>query len=320
MKLQFLGDVRDAFKWDLLHWLCTRSEPPFAHLLYVPMLTPDDPHSRDGQISHHRFPCRTEISKFVTSLAEAPRTLSRVKTLGEVCSEPRFSVEVYKADEHIGTGTKRNGYWADLPRFLRPNSLVFFDPDNGFETEKQVGPKWVRHCEVCDLVSRLHPDSAAVVYQHRPHKKWDAVFASLAGHTRYAENVVAIREGNLALVAMSNDITTGVRLIAALRSYATAHAKGKVAFADLKQAGACWEPGGRITTREFSMDQLTNEAKLKELVKAAVVEVFEERSDLVRDAMAEAVEDLGMFRAIQEGSRSRPISRNHVFRILRKRR
>ncbi|MGH9784439.1 MAG: hypothetical protein ACRD88_09655 [Terriglobia bacterium] len=68
------------------------------------------------------------------------------------------------------------------------------------------------------------------------------------------------------------------------------------------------------------MGQLTNEAKLKELVKAALVEVFEERRDLVRDAMAEAVEDLGMIRAIQEGSRSRPISRNHVFRILRKRR
>ena len=68
------------------------------------------------------------------------------------------------------------------------------------------------------------------------------------------------------------------------------------------------------------MIQRTGEAKLKELVKAALIEVFEERRDLVRDAMAEAVEDLGMIRAIREGSRSRPVSRNHVFRILRKRR
>ena len=68
------------------------------------------------------------------------------------------------------------------------------------------------------------------------------------------------------------------------------------------------------------MGQMASEAKLKELVKAAVIEVFEERRDLVRDAIAEAVEDLGMIRAIREGSRSRPISRNHVFRILRKRR
>jgi hypothetical protein len=41
MKLQYLGDSRDAFKWDLLHWLCTRAEPAFARLLFVPLLTSD---------------------------------------------------------------------------------------------------------------------------------------------------------------------------------------------------------------------------------------------------------------------------------------
>ena len=68
------------------------------------------------------------------------------------------------------------------------------------------------------------------------------------------------------------------------------------------------------------MVQRTEDAKLKRLLKAAVVEVLEERRDLVRDALAEAVEDLGMVRAIQEGSRSPSISRDEVFRILRKRR
>ena len=67
------------------------------------------------------------------------------------------------------------------------------------------------------------------------------------------------------------------------------------------------------------MVQLTEEAKLKKLLKAAVVEVLEERRDLVREALAEAVEDLGMIQAIQEGSRSALISRDEVFRILRKR-
>ena len=67
------------------------------------------------------------------------------------------------------------------------------------------------------------------------------------------------------------------------------------------------------------MVQITEEAKLKELLKAAVIEVLEERRDLVRDALAEAVEDLGMVQAIKEGSRSALISRDEVFRILRKR-
>ena len=67
------------------------------------------------------------------------------------------------------------------------------------------------------------------------------------------------------------------------------------------------------------MVQLTEEAKLKKLLKAAVVEALEERRDLVRDALAEAIEDLGMIQAIKEGSRSGSISRAEVFRILRKR-
>jgi len=65
--------------------------------------------------------------------------------------------------------------------------------------------------------------------------------------------------------------------------------------------------------------RVTGEAKLKKLLKAAMVEVLEERTDLVRDALAEAIEDLGMVQAIKEGSRTAPVSRSAVFRILRKR-
>ncbi len=65
---------------------------------------------------------------------------------------------------------------------------------------------------------------------------------------------------------------------------------------------------------------LSNEAKLKKLLKAFVVEVLEERRDLFREALAEAIEDIGMIRAIKEGSRSKTISRAAVLKILRKRR
>ena len=60
------------------------------------------------------------------------------------------------------------------------------------------------------------------------------------------------------------------------------------------------------------------ETKLKKLVKAAFVEVLEERRDLVRDAFADAVEDIGLVRAIEAGSRSKTISRAELFKILRK--
>ncbi len=62
-----------------------------------------------------------------------------------------------------------------------------------------------------------------------------------------------------------------------------------------------------------------SELKLRRLLKEAVVEVFEERGDLVRDALAEAAEDLGMIQAIKQGSQTALVSRSEVFRILRKR-
>ena len=62
------------------------------------------------------------------------------------------------------------------------------------------------------------------------------------------------------------------------------------------------------------------DAKLKMLLKAAVVELLEERRDLVRDALADAVEDIGLVRAIEAGSRSKAINRAEVFKILQKNR
>lgn len=68
------------------------------------------------------------------------------------------------------------------------------------------------------------------------------------------------------------------------------------------------------------MTYTADEAKLKRLLKAAVVEVLEERRDLVQEAFVEAIEDLGMVRAIEEGARSQSVSRDEVLKILRKHR
>jgi hypothetical protein len=56
--------------------------------------------------------------------------------------------------------------------------------------------------------------------------------------------------------------------------------------------------------------------RLKDAMKAALVEVLEERADVVRDILAEALEDVALGRAIQEGERSDLISREEVFRFF----
>jgi hypothetical protein len=68
------------------------------------------------------------------------------------------------------------------------------------------------------------------------------------------------------------------------------------------------------------MPLTADETKLKNLLKAAAVEALEEQPDLVSDAVAEAVEDIGLARAIRESARTETVDRAEVFSVLRKNR
>lgn len=61
---------------------------------------------------------------------------------------------------------------------------------------------------------------------------------------------------------------------------------------------------------------LIDEAQLKEALKAAIVEVLEERKDLVRDLLEEALEDIALARAIEEGEQTELVTRDEVFKAL----
>lgn len=64
------------------------------------------------------------------------------------------------------------------------------------------------------------------------------------------------------------------------------------------------------------MATLIDEAKLKDMLKEAVVEALNENRGLVKDIVEEALEDIALARAIDEGLRSEPIPREDVFAIL----
>jgi len=49
---------------------------------------------------------------------------------------------------------------------------------------------------------------------------------------------------------------------------------------------------------------LTGEAQLKDVLKAAIMELHEERKDLVRDLVEESLEDIALSRAIEERERT----------------
>ena len=56
--------------------------------------------------------------------------------------------------------------------------------------------------------------------------------------------------------------------------------------------------------------------RLKVMLKDAVTEVLEERQDLLRAAVQESLEDAAMLRAIQDGEKSKPVSRAKIFQRL----
>ena len=61
---------------------------------------------------------------------------------------------------------------------------------------------------------------------------------------------------------------------------------------------------------------LENEARIKEVFKAAIVEALDERKDLFKDLYREVTEDIALAKAIEEGEKSPAVSRSSVFEIL----
>jgi hypothetical protein len=59
-----------------------------------------------------------------------------------------------------------------------------------------------------------------------------------------------------------------------------------------------------------------DEAKLKELFKSAFIEVLEERRDLIRDVLEEAIEDIALTHAIEEGAGGARVSRQDVITLV----
>ena len=59
-----------------------------------------------------------------------------------------------------------------------------------------------------------------------------------------------------------------------------------------------------------------DETKLKDIFKRAIVEVLRERRELVAELIEEALEDEALIGAIQEGERTKKVSRSQVLKAL----
>ncbi len=64
------------------------------------------------------------------------------------------------------------------------------------------------------------------------------------------------------------------------------------------------------------LESSLSETQIKDLMKAAILEIFQERRDLFQDLIAEALEDIALVKAIDEGKDSKSVSREAIFEIL----
>ncbi len=59
-----------------------------------------------------------------------------------------------------------------------------------------------------------------------------------------------------------------------------------------------------------------DETRIKTLFKEALVEVIEENQELVSSILIDALEDIGLSRAIEEGKKSKTVSQDEIFKVL----
>jgi hypothetical protein len=58
------------------------------------------------------------------------------------------------------------------------------------------------------------------------------------------------------------------------------------------------------------------EKRLRKVVKAALVDAFKENRELMQDIVVDALEDIAVARAIEQGLGTKSVSRKKVFSIL----
>lgn len=64
------------------------------------------------------------------------------------------------------------------------------------------------------------------------------------------------------------------------------------------------------------MQTVMDEGRLKQVFKEALVEMLEEKQNIFHDIIVDAMEDIGLSRAIQDGQTSGPATKQEVFDIL----
>lgn len=158
MKRQYLGDARDAFKWEYQDRLARQLS--YHEFQIVPMLTLDDG-TNEGSIHSTQFPAASVIHEFCSMLRES-RSLDDLKKLPLV-TQAGYQVRLHRPETTF-LDSARDEYFSELN--AERDQLVFIDPDIGFEPRGRHD-KHIAFADVENILNQVSRSSAVSVYQHK---------------------------------------------------------------------------------------------------------------------------------------------------------
>ncbi|MDA8014604.1 MAG: hypothetical protein MPK09_03195 [Gammaproteobacteria bacterium] len=160
MKLQYLGDAKDAFKWDYLSFLAEKVGARSLH--YISMLAPEE-EKKQGNASPRSFPALNNETTKTCVCWQQMRRANEKKMIDDFYKGLRRLLRHHGCDFlHVH---KLIGGTADIAQ--AKGQLVFVDPDTGFEP-KTAGKEHVRY----DDIETIWPfgndtnDTIVVVFQN----------------------------------------------------------------------------------------------------------------------------------------------------------
>lgn len=214
MKLQYLGDSKDSFKWDYHDYLAQELRYPFLNIAL--MMTPDD-ESNDGKSFPSLFQARPEIIEFCKHLRYM-KSIETIRLLPEKI-DSNYTVELHKGSTFI-TSKNRSQYFSGL--LANTKQLLFVDPDNGFEPEKSYSEKHVLYSDIASLLGQMSDDSVISVFHHFRRKSFVEDFAIIK-HRLYSGYATAIYWHSLMFVAIGKSRKVIAQVGEANEKYSRTH-------------------------------------------------------------------------------------------------
>ena len=182
MKRQYLGDAKDAFKWDYLDFLTRELRIQLLNILL--MLTPNKDNG-EGKMSPELFPASREILRFCMKLRKVrwgpdSKIMRLLRALPE-WTGANYAVELHKESacfQDACVNGRRAEYFSRLADCDAPQ-VVFIDPDTGFSPEKLPDAAYVSAPDVESVLDEITNNSIVIIFQHRDRNPVELQFGKI---------------------------------------------------------------------------------------------------------------------------------------------